>query len=376
MVKFIHTADWQIGMKAAHVGSVGETVRAERLVSAQRVVNAAKENQADFMIVAGDTFEDNSVDRVLVQKVADILAGFPKPVFIISGNHDPLVPGSVWEHPAWSSHPNLRVVREAKPIELENLTLYPSPLFEKHSLVNPVGWIDATGNPKISVGIAHGTISGVSQGVIDYPIERDAATVAGLDFLALGHHHSFATYPAADGSVRLAYSGAHETTKFGERDSGNVVLVEIHARGSIPVLTPIRTGGLTWTTLDETVTEAGDMSRIREKLEALGDIKNSLVELKLAGVLHQAAQGEFTRIQELLQARFLYGRYDSSNLLPSPTDETWLSELPVGLMQSVAQQLHHWTDPAYVGERPSIASTDVATRSLLELYRLMQEQTS
>jgi hypothetical protein len=26
MVKFIHTADWQIGMKAAHVGAVGSRV--------------------------------------------------------------------------------------------------------------------------------------------------------------------------------------------------------------------------------------------------------------------------------------------------------------------------------------------------------------
>jgi DNA repair exonuclease SbcCD nuclease subunit len=51
--------------------------------------------------VAGDTFEDNGVDRVIVQKVADILAGFVGPVYVIPGNHDPLVPGSVRDHPAW-----------------------------------------------------------------------------------------------------------------------------------------------------------------------------------------------------------------------------------------------------------------------------------
>ena len=67
MLRFIHTADWQIGMKAAHVGAVGQIVRAERLEAASRVVEAATNHRADFIMLAGDTFEDNAVDRVLVQ---------------------------------------------------------------------------------------------------------------------------------------------------------------------------------------------------------------------------------------------------------------------------------------------------------------------
>ena len=100
MLRFIHTADWQIGMKAAHVGTVGQIVRAERLEAANRVVEAATNHRADFIMLAGDTFEDNAVDRVLVQQIADILGTFSGKVYIISGNHDPLVPGSVWDHGA------------------------------------------------------------------------------------------------------------------------------------------------------------------------------------------------------------------------------------------------------------------------------------
>jgi type I restriction enzyme R subunit len=57
------------------------------------------------------TYKHNGVDRVLVQKVADILAGFGGMVYVIPGNHDPLVPGSVWEHPAWKS-----MSRSASPV--------------------------------------------------------------------------------------------------------------------------------------------------------------------------------------------------------------------------------------------------------------------
>jgi DNA repair exonuclease SbcCD nuclease subunit len=281
MVRFIHTADWQIGMKAAHVGAVGKRVRSERLESARRVVDAANSRQADFIIVAGDTFEDNAVDRVLVQKVADILARFDGPVYLTPGNHDPLVSGSVWEHAAWQSHSNLNVITEAKPIELDEATIYPCPLFEKHSLADPTSWIDASGNPKISIGIGHGTVEGIAQAEPDYPIPRDAASRSGLDYLGIGHWHSYGPIPSTDGVVRLAYSGTHETTKFGERDSGNALLVEITGRGSAPVIESIRTGGLEWKVIEESLTDVGDAARVREQIESLSDAGKSLVDLRI-----------------------------------------------------------------------------------------------
>jgi hypothetical protein len=65
-MRFLHTADWQIGMVAAHVGAAGAHVHEERLRTAE---------------------------RVNVQKIGDILEGFGRPVFVITGNHNPLVPG-------------------------------------------------------------------------------------------------------------------------------------------------------------------------------------------------------------------------------------------------------------------------------------------
>jgi len=72
-MRFLHTADWQIGMKAAALGDAGARVREERLAAGRRVVETAKSHDVDFLLVAGDLFEDNAVDRVLVQKVVDIL---------------------------------------------------------------------------------------------------------------------------------------------------------------------------------------------------------------------------------------------------------------------------------------------------------------
>ncbi len=237
-------------MKATALGDAGQRVREERLAAGTRVVEVAKSHNVDFVLVAGDLFEDNAVDRVLVQKVADILNSFGGPVFVIPGNHDPLVPGSVWEHPSWESASNVHVLFEEAPIEVTDGVLYPCPVREKHSGRNPTSWIPLERNRRIRIGMAHGTVEGVRQDEPDYPIPRDASQRAGLDFLALGHWHSYGAYPGSDGATHLAYSGTHETTKFGGRDSGNVLIVEILSPGAPPRITPARTGRLDWVAVE------------------------------------------------------------------------------------------------------------------------------
>lgn len=373
MARFLHTADWQIGMKAAHVGEAGARVREERLASARRVVETARKAGAEFILIVGDTFEDNGVDRILVQKVADVLAGFGGPVYVIPGNHDPLVPGSVWEHPAWRSTEKVRVLREEKPVEAPGSLLYPCPAREKHSGKDPTAWIRTGEVQAIRIGLAHGTVEGIHQEEPDYPIPRDAALRTGLDYLALGHWHSTATYPSPDGTVRMAYSGTHETTKFGERNSGNALIVEIPVAGAQPVVTPVRTGSLLWTVIEEDLREAGDLSRIRERIATMENPASTLLELRIAGLLSAQDRDEILRLGEILTSRFLFGRVEASRVRPSPQDENWLADLPPGLLREAASRLRELADPGYAGGRPQGASPEVASRALLELYAVVGE---
>ncbi len=72
-MKFLHTADWQLSIKAAQVGGAGEWVRAEGIKIAERIVRLARDQAVDFIPLAGGTFEDNAVERVLIQQTADLL---------------------------------------------------------------------------------------------------------------------------------------------------------------------------------------------------------------------------------------------------------------------------------------------------------------
>jgi DNA repair exonuclease SbcCD nuclease subunit len=371
-MRFLHTADWQIGMKAAHVGAAAEKVRQARLTAAERVVSLAREHEAAFILVAGDTFEDNAVDRVLVQRVADILAGFQRPVYLIAGNHDPLVPGSVWEHAAWDQ-PNLHVLRDDSPLDVDGAILHPAPLTEKYSTSDPTARIAANGGA-INLGLAHGAVRGLAQDCLNFPIDRDAARRAGLDYLALGDWHSFGSFPDEDGAARMAYSGTHEQTRFGERDSGNVLIVEIERRGAPPRISPLRSGSLSWFTETAELREEGDAARLLQRLEQMEGAGQSLLDLRLEGVLCPGDWDALARLRELAEARFLYARIDDTGLLPSPGDDRWISEVPLGLLREAAERLRQWSDPHFAGPRPEAASPEVAARALLQLYRLTREE--
>lgn len=365
-MKFLHTADWQIGMKAGFVGPAGQKIRDERIAAGRRAVDAANGGGAEFILLAGDLFEDNAVDRTLVQRTADLLARFHGPVYLIPGNHDPLVPGSVWGHPAWRSSENLIVLKEQKPVEIPGGLLFPCPIRDKYSRKDPTSWIQPQKGEEIRLGMAHGSVEGLPLDDPDHPIARDAFLRAGLDYLALGHWHSMATYPDSEGVVRMAYSGTHEISRFGERDSGHVLMVEIAGPGAPPTVMPIRSGRLRWQILEKEINAPGDLKRLRQDLEGLTEPEMLLLDLRLKGLLYSEEKGELAHVDDLVNSHFLYARMEVSQLLPSPADNLWIESLPAGLLQEAAGRLQK---TAVAGGRKG----EVASRALLELYALAGE---
>jgi predicted phosphodiesterase len=345
-------------MKAESVGRMAERVREERLEAAKRVVQAAVDNGAEMIVLTGDVFEDNAVDRLLVRKIGEILRAFPRPVYIIPGNHDPLVPGSVWEHSVWKEAANVTIFSKSEPVELDNCILFPCPLHEKYSTKNPTSWINAKDVTKPAIGLAHGNVEGIPNGEPDYPIPRNTANRLGLDYLALGHWHSFARYDAEDGVC-------HETTKCGERDSGNAVIVEIAHHGSPPKLTPVKTGRLDWRTVERTIDQPQSLEAVIEELGRLDPPDATLVRVLIGGVLFPEDRHALVRIEELLASRFLFGSLDTSALIPAPDGEGWIELLAAGSFREAAVKLR-----SQAAQSANPEERAVATQALLQLFEL------
>jgi DNA repair exonuclease SbcCD nuclease subunit len=367
-MKFLHTADWQIGMRAAHAGAASSRVREARVESATRIIDIARNEGAEFLLIAGDTFENNGIDRAMVQKIGDILARFGGPVYVLPGNHDPLDIGSVWEHPVWSSHIDVHVLREARPVKLPSGVLFPCPILGARPASDPTHWIADDDSRTVRIGVAHGAVEGNPLIEPSLPIRRDIATRGRLDYLALGHWHSTATYEDSDGRIRMAYSGTHEATSFRERDSGNVLVVEIAEPGSKAEVRTISTGSLHWESTEMMLIERGQLTELRKRIEAMPLSQPTLIEIRLNGLLFADEAIEITRLEQIMSSRFLFGRVQTSALAPAPADENWVSGLPQGFLRNAGAKLRE------IGNSDADARRRlVAARALRELYVMKEE---
>jgi DNA repair exonuclease SbcCD nuclease subunit len=362
-MKFLHTADWQIGMRAAHVGARAEDVRAARLDTAKAVVDVARQRSVEAILLAGDTFEDNEVSGADVQRIADILDAFGGPVYIIPGNHDPFVQASVWNHSAWKRE-RLHLLLAAEPVSIvDGVTLYPCPALSKHSTADPTSWIAEAPADGVRIGIAHGTVRGSRPDEECFPIARDAAERTGLDYLALGHWHSTASFDCDLEHARMAYCGTPETTRFDERDSGNTLLVDVVGRNQLPNVEQISTGRLQWKQLERSIGAEVDVETLVADVEAIERPEATLVKLRLHGLLQPRDVVALGRLRELIDARFpLCARLDDSGLLAAPQDASWFEALPAGLLQSTARKLLEGTDP------------NAAATALQRLYRFAHDE--
>ena len=290
MVKFLHTADWHLGIKYAKLGLNAEKAREIRIRTIKNLMSLAKENNVDFIIIAGDLFDNNEVDRGLTEVVLDIIAQIaPISVYILPGNHDPLTRDSLFLDSLWKSLNNVVIFKNKEPIEIPelNVTLYPCPVAQKQTRSDLTEWIKAM-NESISIGIAHGNLQ--IEGFIDdsnFPIDPERVEKSGLDYLALGEWHSLLKYGGKDGVVRTVYPGTPETTKFGERDSGKAVIVEIEKHSLKPAIHEIDIGTIRWEEWTKEVSTIEDIKHIETELAKIEEQEYRVINLNLKGVIDQ-----------------------------------------------------------------------------------------
>ena len=257
VLRFVHSADWQLGARFTQFGATAERLRAQRLLTLRAALNLAHDRAADAFFVAGDLFEDNQVSDALVDETLAIFGAFPEiPVYLLPGNHDPASgPGSVWSRRQFRDGAlpgNVTVLRDAVALVLRgrhgsDSLLLAAPLHQKVSTVDPtLRLLDLAGEQsaeRIRIGLAHGALAipGKHQ-PNDFPIDTAAATRAGLDYLGIGHWHNWQVYDAG----RIVMPGTPEPDAFEQTAAGRVAYVEIDGPGAVPRVEPLSVAGLRW----------------------------------------------------------------------------------------------------------------------------------
>jgi len=77
--------------------------------------------------------------------------------------------------------------------------------------------------------MAHGSVLRGDIGEAEYPIQPSEIANSGMDYIALGHWHSFGDY--SQGSVRAYYSGSPEMIDMDQAGAGYIAIVELDDSG-------------------------------------------------------------------------------------------------------------------------------------------------
>lgn len=238
MVKFIHTADWHLGMQAHFLPDEARARFAQdRFDAVGRIAELALEEECSFVVVAGDVFDSNHVDRQVVAKAVEALAAFAVPVFLLPGNHDPLDPTSVYRTATWIERKPVNVIllEDTSAVRVpgvEGVEVVGVPWHAKHQLGDPVaaGYAIAAQVSGLGVVIGHGIVDELSPDGSDPSLIVAGALREALDsnevhYVALGDRHSVTEIEDAGG--RAWYSGTPVSSDYGELDPNEVLLVQL-----------------------------------------------------------------------------------------------------------------------------------------------------
>ncbi len=315
-MRFIHTADWQLAKPFATMpsGLSGE-LAAARLGIIARVAAIARAEGAAHVLVAGDVFDGDLIESVVIRRALEQLRQEARITWVLlPGNHDPARAGGLWERISRIGVPgNVAILTETKPFALSpEAVVLPAPLTSKNPGRDPSEWMDheATSPGVLRIGLAHGSVHGFgSEGESSVPLARDRAARAGLAYLALGDWHGAKSIDA-----RTWYSGTPEPDRFKDNDAGNVLAISIDGRAP-PDVKPIASAHFNWLQLVSVIRSIADVQAIERQIAAMPDTSSRvLLSLTLSGAVTLSEYAELESWKTTLEGRLRHLELDESGL--------------------------------------------------------------
>jgi len=367
MIRFLHTADWQIGRQYGQFEQEDAAVLAEaRFETVARIAALATQKHVAAVLVAGDVFDTQAVSDRTIRRLFGAMQGYGGPWVMISGNHDAMLADSVWTRarqldciPA-----NVHVAAQCGVVELPEagMAVLAAPLTQRHTYDDVTQAFDTmeTAPGLVRVGLAHGSVAGHLPDEVDAanPIAADRAARARLDYLALGDWHGSLSVDA-----RTWYAGTPEQDRFRGNAPGYVLEVGLAAPGAVPEVTQLRVGRYQWSLWTEPLALESDAEALAHRLEEVP--ADAVLRLVLEGEITLAAWDGLQDAIGRAAARARALLCDSTGLSLEPQAADLAALQAGGYVADVAAQLQ--------AMQHDEAQADVAREALRQLLRLQRE---
>lgn len=210
------------------------------------MIDVGLEHDVDFMLIAGDFFDNARVRDETLEFAAHEIARLGKPTVIGPGNHDHVGPRSVYDRIDLTAiAQNLQILRgqhgETLPVDGLEVEVWGKAHTEMLSTFYPFSDPPPRGDAAWQLGIGHGHfIHPEALLHHSFHILEEHLVAAERDYVALGHWERMTRVAAGEGG-HAAYSGAPEG--LGGHSGGHVLLVDLMEDGEVRLTAmPLRDG--------------------------------------------------------------------------------------------------------------------------------------
>ena len=286
-VTFIHAADLHLGAPFRGLRALSDAW-ADRLLTAipeayDRVVDAALNNAVDFVVIAGDIFDDA---RASYGDYLHFFEGLRRldregiPVYLCTGNHDPF---TSWQHDFFAFPPNTTMLpadkvgfaayqRDGETLALIGGRGYYNqtwPIDEDIAAGITRGAAEQTLAPSVpdaaqapfAVGVLH---TGLDLDTIKAPTSPAGLMRTGMDYWALGHIHLKYAYPSND-DPQLVFSGCIQGRDIKETGERGCYLVTLDTQKKNHIKF-IPTASVVWQRMKVDVSECTNVADVNDKI--------------------------------------------------------------------------------------------------------------
>jgi DNA repair protein SbcD/Mre11 len=333
MPRLLHMADVHLGARHHDLGPAAAAQRERQFAAFRRAVDLAISEKVDAVLICGDLFDSNSQPRRSIERAAAELRRLADKdivTVVIPGTHDVYDSSSIYRAfdlpqmaGAGDGDNSVVVLTDARPV-----VVYPELDLAVHGFVartkrvedSPLAGFtpEAGAGLRWQVGMIHGSLHIPGKVEQDDVLFSEADVAAsGLDYLALGHWHSFRQGRAGD--TTWAYAGAPEPVALDQDGAGQVVLVTLNdAGGNRTVEVEARSVGQTRIRrIDVDMADIPSQPELVARLAKMADA-DLVGDVRLVGLRPAELDLDTDEVERQLQSSFLRLRLrdDSHPRLP------------------------------------------------------------
>ncbi len=194
-IKFLHCADLHLDMPFTSLGSgnqKSEIRRADLKNVFTGIIELAKKNQVDLLLISGDIYEHQYVKNSNINYINDKFSEISHvEVFIVPGNHDPYILKSYYRDFKWAS--NVHVLNDENSsylLKKQGVCIYGAGFNDFSQNSSNFDNLKATYSELINILLFHGTVDlNINQDNYNHVSSKQLNDL-NMDYVALGHFHN------------------------------------------------------------------------------------------------------------------------------------------------------------------------------------------